>query len=335
MSSMPPTGPPPAPPASAPPAAFHPRFGIRCRSCARTQPPRLPGGYRCIYCDATLPLPRWRAVRPPHTVAPTMVRTVPVTPTPSYGTHHPAWGFPLIAIQSPAAAASPQDQAQAPGGVILIIAALISALASACAAVAESWRYGLGLRGRTALLDAQQVALSDISVLITGWVALCAGIVTALIAVAQLPRWYEGATARAGRRPARNTGQIQLRLLVPGWNLYGLGQVLSEIAALLRLGDAGRRVHRWAIGVLWAAWAASGVVALAALLRAFGASVQARADTVLLHAAVDGLAALVAGLLAIVLISFRRSWLGRDRDRLARWEIVPPSLAHAGQKEPT
>ena len=67
------------------------------------------------------------------------------------------------------------------------------------------------------------------------------------------------------------------------------------------------------------------MLVLTTLLRAFGTSDQAVADTVELHVFVDLAGAVVAALLFLLLRRWRRRLLGPRPDaRAARWVVRPP-----------
>jgi DMSO/TMAO reductase YedYZ molybdopterin-dependent catalytic subunit len=192
------------------------------------------------------------------------------------------------------------------------------------------------LQGRTLVLDGHQVRASDVLVVAAGIAALVLGALTALLALRPLIALHRAAAQRAGLEPSRTAAGLLARLVVPGWNLYGAGQVLTEIARLLRRTDGGRRRStRITVPLWWLAWVANGLLVLATLIMAFGRSEQLMADTVEMHIAVDLVGALVAGLFAAVLVSFERAWSGRGSHRYAGWAVRPPESAARNRMAPT
>jgi hypothetical protein len=129
------------------------------------------------------------------------------------------------------------------------------------------------------------------------------------------------------RAPSRTTIGVVLRLLVPVWNLYGAGQITIEIDRMLvaaQPSGARRRRGRWIIRLWWCSWIVSAVLIVITLARGFGGSLQAIADTVELHIAVDLVAAVVAGLAVLMFARFVR--LLDDRaQQFTGWVVQPPA----------
>jgi hypothetical protein len=314
---------------------------VRCTRCARTQPPLPRGVYTCVYCGAPLALRRWIA-HPPPGAGPrrrvTLLRR-PYTGPPGYGGSHPAWGFPPVIWRSatvPGQESQTDTTPRVRGLRMVAAAAALTGFACLVAAAGERWRFALLLRGRTWVLDGRAVRASDLLVVTAGSVALVLGVLTALLALRPLTTLHRAAARRAGLEPSRTAAALLARLVVPGWNLYGAGQVLTEIARLLRRTDGGRRRStRITVPVWWLAWVANGLLVLATLIMAFGRSEQLMADTVEMHIAVDLVGALVAGLFAAVLVSFERAWSGRGSHRYAGWAVRPPESAARNRMAPT
>jgi hypothetical protein len=288
-----------------------------------------------------LALRRWIA-HPPPGAGPrrrvTLLRR-PYTGPPGYGGSHPTWGFPPVIWRSATVPGQESQTGTTPrvrGLRMVAAAAALTGLACLVAAAAEGWRFALLLRGRTWVLDGRAVRASDVLVVTAGSVALVLGVLTALLALRPLTTLHRAAARRAGLEPSRTAAALLARLVVPGWNLYGAGQVLTEIARLLRRTDGGRRRStRITVPLWWLAWVANGLLVLATLIMAFGRSEQLMADTVEMHIAVDLVGALVAGLFAAVLVSFERAWSGRGSHRYAGWAVRPPESTARNRMTPT
>jgi len=280
---------------------------------------------------------RWLAHPPagvPRPPAPTRPR--PYQGPPTYGAHHPTWGFPPV-IWRRAGRTAGSDQSAAPrrGLQLLTWAALICAVLCLGAAGAELWRWLLLLRGRTEVLPAGVVHVSDVLVAVAGVAAAVVGVATMLLALPVLVQAHGAADRLAGLAPSRRPAEVLARLVVPVWNFYGAGQIFAEVDGRLRALDdepdrpARPRVSRLVLA-WWLAWIANGVFVLLTLGRAFGGSLQAIADTVEMHLAVDVLAAVVAGLAALL---FRR-WsrvMGPRADPYAGWVVAPPAPTRTEQ----
>lgn len=295
-----------------------------CLRCARVQPP-LPRGVRtCVYCSAPLPVQRWRAEPPPGVVldrpAPRVFR--PYFGPPTYGDRPPRWGFPPVVWRA-AAPAGPVVVELRPRSLARAAAlCLVSAAVALVAAGAELWRYLLLLRGRTEVLAGSAVRSSDLLVGTAAWLATALAVLTAAVLAPLLVRLHAAAAHRAGLEPSRAPAQVLARLVVPGWNIYGLGVVAGEIDGQLR-GAAGRPRLSPLVVALWSAWAVDAVLVLVTLLRAFGTSDQAVADTVELHIFVDLAGSAVAGLFFLLLRRWRRFTAPR-RTAGPRWVVSPP-----------
>ena len=210
--------------------------------------------------------------------------------------------------------------------VILLCAS--TSLLTTAAAAAEMWRYVLLLRGRTEVLSGSLVRASDQFVDTAGTAALLAAVVTAALLVPLLVGLHGLTAVRAGSSPGRTAAAVLARLVVPGWNVHGVGVVAGEIDGALRPPDAyrcgPRRLSRLVVAV-WLAWAADAVLVVLTLVRAFGTSDQAVADTVELHIFVDLAGAVVAALWTVLLIRWSAVLAGRSRRGPdARWVVRPP-----------
>ena len=314
-----------------PPERTVQRTQLRCSRCARTQPSLPPGVFSCLYCGSPLPLQRWVAHRPPGrlpTDRPRVAgpRDVRYPGPPRYPDTHPRWGFAPV-IWRRTEAPDPDAGVRAPifGLRVAAAAAFVTALCGATAAAGEIWRFRLMLRGRTEVLDGMSVRTSDALVGLGSWLALGSAVVTAVIAAPVVFRAHRAAIAFAGRSVSRSPLNVWLRLLMPVWNSCGAGQILTETEALLtgRLSVGGRPRASRLLSWWWAVWLASSVLAIVTLARALGGSVQAVADTVELHIAVDVVAVAVAALSGVVLLRLARLF-APEPDGLAGWLVAEP-----------
>ena len=125
-----------------------------------------------------------------------------------------------------------------------------------------------------------------------------------LVTVAWVLRAHAAAAELAGVQPSRPARHLLAGWLVPGLNLLVPGSSLAEIehAALGR--PPGRRPRPSPLVLAWwAAWALGALLGAVTLSWSRLEGTQALADGVLLHAAVDGLAAVTAALTALVVRS--------------------------------
>ena len=316
-----------------PAARRSPVQGVRCLRCQLVQPPVPPGHFTCVACGAILPLQRWVAHPPPGVSRP--AREGPPSPatspamlgeTPSYRFGHPRWGFPAVVWRP--APNGPEPAGPAPSPQLRRAAWLgwLTAAAALVAAGAELWRFLLMIDGRTRVLSATEVATSDALVAASGVAVLAFAILAVAIAVTALISTHRWAAVVSGRAPARTSGAVAARLLVPGWNVYGAGQILVEIDTLLgpRHDARPRAASSRLVLLWWLSWVVNAVLVVVALGRGRGGSLQAIADTVELHIAVDVSAAVVAGVGALVLRRFARLIDG-PRPHPTRWVVQPPA----------
>ena len=110
------------------------------------------------------------------------------------------------------------------------------------------------------------------------------------------------AAAQAGSRPSRSARDVVLGWVVPGLNLAVPGSVLAEIehGALDRPRGPAAATRRGCCAGWWALWAAGVLGSILTLVWSLRTGVQARADGVVLHAALDLLAAVTAGSTAVL-----------------------------------
>ena len=307
----------------------------RCPRCGWGHPTGHPV---CLRCGTALPRLRW-AAHPPVSATP------PASPParrgryrgpPGYGPFPPRWGFPAVvwrAESEPVVPVPPVRRLR-----LAITLAVVTAAFAVVAAGAETWRFVLLLAGRTRVLSGEVVRIDDALVTSAGLILLVAAVATAVAAGPALVRLHAAAARRAGRAPSRRPVEVAGWLLVPGANLWGAGMIVGEIDGHLTglgpgglgsggpgsSGDAARPRPSRLVLTWWAAWMLNGALVVATLARGLGGSVQAVADTVELHIAVDLSAALVAGLGAAVLARFVRA-LTPARVRRSEWRVAPPA----------
>jgi hypothetical protein len=238
----------------------------------------------------------------------------------------------------------PPVRSPAPGLRWATWLAAATALCALVAAGAEIWRYALMLEGRKLVLSGQAVRASDLLVAGSGLAVVCAALLTAAFAVPALMRAHAAAAQRLGRAPSRSERAIAARLLVPVWNVYGAGQIVTEIDLMLGAASAGHgqpadraepvrpRASR-ITAFWWLSWIASSVLMIVTLAWGFGGSLQAIADTVQLHIGLDLLAVVVAGLGAVMLHRFVRLLAG-PKPELDGWVVKPPDPTRPLPAEP-
>ncbi len=331
-----------------------PQRYIRCAYCQVPQPVGSAGPARCVACGA--PLQRWIAHPPPGgptsqvsksevskyqgaTAPPGLAgRRRPYLGPPSYRGDHPRWSFPAVVwTEAPQPGPVPvKDPVPALRGASWLAA--LTGLAALTAAGAEVWRFVLMVQGRTLVLSGSAVRASDILVASAGLTAVAAALVTVALAVPALVRSHPAAARRLGRAPSRTAGSIVARLLVPVWNIYGAGQIITEIDRMLVQSSPDDRTRRSRLPALWwVAWICSAVLVAITVARGAGGSLQAIADTVELHIAVDLLAAVVAVVSAAL---FRRfaGFFSPRRAPLDGWVVQPPAptrpVLSAGAADP-
>jgi hypothetical protein len=170
------------------------------------------------------------------------------------------------------------------------------------AAGGEIWRYALLVLGRDEALSASVVSVADTVLLISALLAAVLGIVVIVLTVRWLLHAAELAAKLAGYTQARPTWQLLVGVLVPVLNLFVAGSALAELehVALGAAATARPRPSRLVLA-WWGAWVTGEVLAIVTLLLGLPASLQARADDVLWHAATDLVAVVVVALTIQVL----------------------------------
>ncbi|MGE3661039.1 MAG: DUF4328 domain-containing protein [Pseudonocardia sp.] len=280
---------------------------MTCSRCGYSSPP--PTGPFCSHCGAQLPVLHWVAEPPPSAQRPPEPPRPRYTGPPRYAVP-PRWGFPPLPWRPAGADGTPRpDPGQGVASLAVVLVPMLwsTAAVAVAAAVAEAWRYGLLLVSRTGALSAGIVAASDALVAAAGSLAPTLGALAGLLLVIWTVRVAQAAAAIAGVRPTRTPRMIVAGWLVPGLNLAVPGSVLAEAehAALRRPADERPRPSRLVL-LWWLLWAGGVVFATVVLLWSLREGVQARADGVVLHALLDLLAALTAGVTAVLVTRFTR-----------------------------
>lgn len=288
----------------------------------------------CPRCGGALSAPvatapwttRWVAHVPPGAPAPPAPTAAP-GPTPRYHAT-PRWGLASLPWVHPLAlaeAAVPTDDLRARALAASARPLLVGAtVAFVVAAGAEAWRYGLLLRGRTELLGARTVALSDSAVVAAGVLAPVLAVVSAVVVALWLVRARSAAAERTGRRDTRSTRGVLLGALLPVVNLGQAGVLLTELERTLGGPGPSRLVRRW-----WAAFVLSGLLtALAWGWRQLGTA-QAQADAVVLAGLSDLAAAVAAALTLLVVRRCTERLGGAVRRPRRRWIASVPAEREA------
>lgn len=229
----------------------------------------------------------------------------------------PRGGYPALpwAPRPGPAVPGPPDATRALTGTVVPLLWATAAVALV-AAGAEVWRYVLLLTSRVDALSAPVVAASDALVLSAGTIAPILTLVAGGLVVLWTVRAAAAAASASGVVPSRSVRDIVVGWVLPGVNLAVPGSLFAEIehAALGRPADARPRPSRLVL-VWWVLWAASGVLAAVVLLWGLRTGVQARADGVVLHAALDVLAAGTAGVTSVLLTRLTRLLAPARTDR--------------------
>lgn len=223
----------------------------------------------------------------------------------------PRWGFPVRPWVPPAVAEArpPVDQRRAARSLAGTVVPLLwaTAMVAVVATGAEVWRYVLLLASREGALSATAIAASDALLASAGAIALILALLAGGLLVVWTIRASRAAADGAGLRPSRSGRVIVAGWLVPGLNLTVPGSVLAEIehTALARPPSMRPRPSRLLV-IWWVLWAAGVILAAVVLLWSLRTGVQALADGVVLHAVLDLLAAVTAGVSAVVVMRLTR-----------------------------
>jgi Domain of unknown function (DUF4328) len=245
----------------------------------------------------------------------------------------PRWGFPALPWTSPPDHDAPAPQ---PLWAARSLAATVVPLLWATAAVAvvaagaEAWRYALLLTSRDGALSADAVAASDALVTSAGTIAPVLALLAGALVVLWSLRAAQAAADQAGVRPSRSWRTVAAGWVLPGPNLTVPGAVLAEIEHTALGRPANRRP--WPSRLLlvwWALWVTGIGLAVVVLLWSLREGVQARADGVVLHGVADALAAVTAGVTAVVVTRLTRLLgpaVARRRELVVRVGKKPADL---------
>jgi hypothetical protein len=273
-----------------------------CPRCGHLTDPAA--GPFCPHCGRYLATLQWVAEPPPRsTPKPPVPVPTRYTGPPRYR-EPPRWGFPARAwkprVAAPPPPPPPERVARSLAGITVPLLWALAAVAL-LAAGAEVWRYALLLASREGALSADAVAASDALVLAAGVGAVLLGLAAGGFLVAWTIRAAAAAAGRSGARPSRSPREVVLGWVVPGLNLAVPGSVLAEIehGALDRPPERRPRPSRLVL-VWWVLWGVGAVLAAVVLAWSRRSGVQAEADGVVLHAVLDLLAAVTAGVTAVL-----------------------------------
>ncbi|GAA0936591.1 DUF4328 domain-containing protein [Pseudonocardia zijingensis] len=282
-------------------------MGPPCPRCGRQAP--AGGGPFCPFCGRYLAALRWVAEPPPGVNPPRPVTVRSRYTGPPRYRFLPRWGFPLGPWRSPEPEQPPPDPLLGARTLVGSLVPLLWATAAVAllASGAEVWRYALLLASREGALQAEAVAASDALVASAGTVAPILSLVVGVLMILWTVRAARAAADRAGVRPSRSTRTIVLGWVVPGLNLSIPGSVLAEIEhSAIGLPPGMRPRPSRMVLVWWGLWAAGVVLTAVVLLWSLRDGVQARADGVVLHAVLDLVAAVTAGVTARLVLRLTR-----------------------------
>jgi hypothetical protein len=263
----------------------------------------------CPHCGRYLAPLTWVASPPPGVVTPPVPRASPYRGPPRYA-FIPRWGFPALPWVPPRAETPPARDALAAaratlGTLVPLLGATATVAVVACGA--EVWRYVMLLASRSDALAADAVAASDALVVAAGTVAPILALVAGVMLVLWSVRTSRAAGDYAGVVPARSTRAIVVGWVVPVLNLAVPGSVLAEIehAALDRPPGMRPRPSQLLLW-WWALWVANLLFGVVVALWSLRTGVQALADGVVLHASLDMLAAVTAGVTGVLVVRLTR-----------------------------
>ncbi|MDQ3402235.1 MAG: DUF4328 domain-containing protein [Actinomycetota bacterium] len=246
----------------------------------------------------------WVATPPPGPPAPeARRRQVPYTGPPSYLTP-PRWSFPVLAWRWPTSVAGIDVESESIERVhsrarLAMSALWLLAVVAVLTSGAEVWRYVLLLGGRTNTLPRDTVELSDTLVVTGSVLSIAAGALALTLVLWWLLPTRRAAAEAAGYEPARSDWQLLPGLFVPGLNLVVPGAMLAELEHAILVKPAAERPKPSALlRSWWIVLVGNGVLFAATVLWRFRDTAQAHADGVLLSAATN----LAAGVLAVLTV---------------------------------
>ncbi|MEV6068339.1 DUF4328 domain-containing protein [Nocardia sp. NPDC052001] len=244
---------------------------------------------------------RWVARPPGRKTQPAQPVRQPVAAQTPHYTQIPRWGLRDRV---------PEATTTTPVGRLEALAArvprllLTTAVVFGLAALAELGRYGILLRNRTRLIPPWQLWVSDGAVTVSAIAAALVALLTAVALVGWLVQVRRTAYAGVRRTDPRHPAELFLGSLIPGVNLLWPGVFLTET---VRAGELEPRLLR-VVRIWWAGWILNGVLVVAVTLYRFAASLQVRADGVLVSMWAD----LVAAGVAVLTLWLVRAFAGLD-----------------------
>jgi len=225
-----------------------------------------------------------------------------------------------------------------------------TALAFGLAAVAEAWRYGLVLRGRTELLGAATVALSDSVVVTAGVLAPVLALLSGVVVVLWLVRTRLAVAELNGVTETRSVRGVVLGAVLPVVNLGQAGVLLTELEHMIARSRPGGRPshtgepHRDAghnrevrpspsplVRAWWTAWVMSAGLSVLTWVWRWQGTAQAQADAIVL-AGLSDLAAGVSAALTFTVVRRCTAVLVAGRSTPRRWVASVPIGHTAGPR---
>ena len=235
-----------------------------------------------------------------------------------------------------------------------------TALAFGLAAAAEAWRYGLVLRGRTELLGAATVALSDSVVVTAGVLAPVLALLSGVVVVLWLVRTRLAVAELNGVTETRSVRGVVLGAVLPVVNLGQAGVLLTELEHMIaRSRPGGRPSHTGEpthtgepshtgvprrdaghnrevrpspsplVRAWWTAWVMSAGLSVLTWVWRWQGTVQAQADAIVL-AGLSDLAAGVSAALTFTVVRRCTAVLVAGRSTPRRWVASLPIGHTAG-----
>lgn len=223
-----------------------------------------------------------------------------------------------------------------------------TALAFGLAAAAEAWRYGLVLRGRTELLGAATVALSDSVVVTAGVLAPVLALLSGVVVVLWLVRTRLAVAELNGVTETRSVRGVVLGAVLPVVNLGQAGVLLTELEHMIaRSGPGGEPSHTGEpthtgeprrdagyrrkvppspsplVRAWWTAWVMSAGLSVLTWVWRWQGTVQAQADAIVL-AGLSDLAAGVSVALTFTVVRRCTAVLVAGRSTPRRWVASVP-----------
>jgi len=272
----------------------------------------------------------------------------------------PRWGLPTVPWRHPLERATEEAPDAAARARSLAASArpllLGTALAFGLAAAAEAWRYGLVLRGRTELLGAATVALSDSVVVTAGVLAPVLALLSGVVVVLWLVRTRLAVAELNGVTETRSVRGVVLGAVLPVVNLGQAGVLLTELEHMIaRSRPGGRPSHTGEpthtgeprrdaghnrevrpspsplVRAWWTAWVMSAGLSVLTWVWRWQGTAQAQADAIVL-AGLSDLAAGVSAALTFTVVRRCTAVLVAGRSTPRRWVASVPIGHTAGPR---